>query len=146
MSDYAKEVREALRKEIAELSKIAWLFSQHPEKDFTRKSPLQFSKLVESLICMGGNSIQLELLKLFHMNQKTPTTSAFVQQRGKIMPEAFEYLFQRFNAHYSCWKTFEGYRLLACDGSDIVYRSDAPDTNNYISNKDGTGYYVQHLN
>ncbi|MEG2719642.1 MAG: hypothetical protein RSA55_08915, partial [Clostridia bacterium] len=72
MSDYVKEVREALRKEIAELSKIAWLFSQHPEKDFTRKSPLQFSKLVESLICMGGNSIQLELLKLFHMNQKTP--------------------------------------------------------------------------
>ncbi|MEF9880153.1 MAG: IS4/IS5 family transposase, partial [Clostridia bacterium] len=106
MSDYAKEVREALRKEIAELSKIAWLFSQHPEKDFTRKSPLQFSKLVESLICMGGNSIQLELLQLFHMNQKTPTTSAFVQQRGKIMPEAFEYLFQRFNTHYSCWKTF----------------------------------------
>ena len=127
MSDYATAVREALHQEIAELSKISWLFSQNPEKDFSRKSPLTFTKLIHSLICMGGNSIQVELLKLFHMHQRTPTASAFVQQRSKIMPEALAYLFDQFNHQYPCWKTFEGYRLLACDGSDIVFTANAQD-------------------
>lgn len=146
MSDYAKTVRETIQQEIAELSKISWLFSRNPGKDFSRKSPLQFTKLIQSLICMGGNSIQVELLNIFHMDTKTPTTSAFVQQRHKLLPQALSFLFEQINHRYPCWKTYEGYRLLACDGSDIVYTTNAQDRDNYIATNEKNGYNLQHLN
>ena len=34
-----------------------------------------------------------ELLDFFDFNKNTPSVSAFTQQRSKVLPEAFEYLF-----------------------------------------------------
>ena len=38
---------------------------------------------------MKSGSLTNELLDLFELSAETPTTSAFIQQRGKIKPEAF---------------------------------------------------------
>ena len=45
---------------------------------------------------MGGNSIYKELLEAQGYDVNTATSSAFVQQRDKILPCAFEFLLHEF--------------------------------------------------
>ncbi|MBQ3284385.1 MAG: hypothetical protein IJH40_01975, partial [Ruminococcus sp.] len=47
------------------------------------------------------------------------SASAFVQQRSKILPSAFEEIFKQFINTMNPVKLYEGFRLLAVDGSDI---------------------------
>lgn len=70
------------------------------------------------MLSMKGNSIGKDLLDYFEP-QELMTASAFVQQRDKLLPETFEYLFREFNDVCSDDLTYEGYHLLAVDGSDI---------------------------
>ena len=44
----------------------------------------------------GGATMSKELLDFFDFNKNTPSVSAFTQQRSKVLPEAFEYLFKSF--------------------------------------------------
>ena len=71
---------------------------------------------------MEGNTLQNELLKYFNFDPNAPTKSAFIQQRAKVLPEAFEYLFFMFTqkiADIMPLKTLRGYRIVAADGTDI---------------------------
>jgi hypothetical protein len=45
---------------------------------------------------MGGNNTYKELLEYFEYDVETATSSAFVQQRSKILPSTLEYLFKVF--------------------------------------------------
>lgn len=65
---------------------------------------------------MGGNNIYKELLEYFKCDVATATSSAFIQQRGKILPSALEDLFKAFTNSFNYYKTFNGHRLLAADG------------------------------
>ena len=97
----------------------SWLFSNNPQKDFSRRRKLSFEQVVKAILCMGGGSISNEMMDLFGFNENLASTSAFVQQRAKILPEAFESIFGLFVKNTSETKTYRGFHLLAVDGSDF---------------------------
>ena len=67
------------------------------DKDyFSRNRKLPLKTLIESILFMGSNAIKDELYDLFDFIN-TPTTSAFIQQRKKLLPDAFRFLFESFN-------------------------------------------------
>jgi hypothetical protein len=131
MNDYPNTVKETLSSLIAELSASPALFVKNPGKDFTRKRKLPFETVVQQLISMGGNSIYKELLESQRYDVNTATSSAFVQQRDKILPCAFEFLLHEFTQSHSEQKTYRGYRLLAVDGSTLHIATNTEDTDTY---------------
>ncbi|WP_262928162.1 IS4 family transposase [Paenibacillus sp. 37] len=99
------------------------------------------------LISMGGNSLYKELLESQGYDVNTATTSAFVQQRNKILPSAVEFLFHNFTQSVTELKNYRGYRLLAMDGSDLHIPTDPADPNTYFQNAPGSkGYNLLRLN
>jgi hypothetical protein len=102
---------------------------------------------MQLLISMGGNSLYKELLESQGYDVNTATTSAFVQQRNKILPAAVEFLFHAFTQSYTDFKEYRGYRLLAVDGSDLHIATDSADTDTYFQSQANTkGYNLMHLN
>lgn len=97
-------------------------FATHPGKDFSRKRKLSFAEMMRTISIMEGNPLNKELCDIHNFNDSTfITKSAFVQQMGKIKHEAFEEAFNIFNEKTAIndLNLYEGYRLLAVDGSDI---------------------------
>ena len=68
---------------------------------------------------MESTSIKKELLNFFKFSSDTPTASAFAQQRNKLLLETWAFLFHEFNTGFPLEKKYNGYQLLACDGSDL---------------------------
>ena len=96
------------------------LFSKRPGKDFSRNSKLSLEKTISILLAMQGKSISNELLDFFNYEQNTPSTSAFVQARNKLIPQTMQTLFQRFVSVSEACDTYKGFRLLAADGSEFT--------------------------
>jgi len=95
---------------------------------------------------MGGNSIYKELLDSHGYDENTATTSAFVQQRDKILPCVFEYLLHEFLQAHQPQKTYRGYRLLAVDGSSLHIPKNPYDTDTYCFNKTHeSSYNLMHM-
>lgn len=88
-------------------------FTRSPGKDFTRKRKLDFASVISVLLSMSAGSTANSLMDYFKFDPATASTSAFVQQRAKLKPEAMEYLFRRFVQESPAEKTFHDYRLLA---------------------------------
>ena len=63
---------------------------KRPFRDFSRNTKLSFQNTIMSLISMERSSITSELQKFFNFSVDTPTSSAFVQQRDKLLPVAFQ--------------------------------------------------------
>lgn len=147
MNDYPYALKERLAALIRDLSASSALFVKNPVKDFTRNRKLPFDSVVHLLISMGGNSIYKELLEAQGFDLNTASTSAFVQQRDKILPSAFEALLHSFTASASDIKKYRGYRLLATDGSDLHFATDPLDSDTfYLKKPDERGYNLLHLN
>ena len=136
-------VKSILDKIIAELSADPSLFVAHPGKDFTRDRKLPLETMLRIIIGMNGGSIKRELYD--YDKSVSVTTSAFVQQRDKILPDMFGYIFRQFTDQLSCDKTYRGYRLLAVDGSGVSLAKD-PDAETYVENGSLEGYNAFHLN
>jgi hypothetical protein len=119
-------------------------YVKNPETDFVRKRKLPFETVVQLVISMGGNSIYKELLETSGYDVNTATSSAFVQQRSKLLPDAFEFLFHEFTQEYKNFKRHRGYRLLAADGTDLHIATDPTDFDSFINNQGG--YNHLHLN
>jgi hypothetical protein len=122
-----------------------------PGKDFTRKRKLLFSDTMKAVVIMEGNSLNKELCDIFNFNAngKFITKSAFVQSRDKIKPEAFGEAFRMFNAKTACndLSLFEGYRLLAIDGSDINIALNENSTTYFPpNNRSEKGFNQFHIN
>ncbi len=87
------------------------------------------------------------LIGRFQNSEKTPSASAFVQQRQKLLPAALETLFHRFTALLRPEKTFCGCRLLAVDGSSLKSAACPEDPASY---RPGTprqhGWNLWHMN
>ena len=81
-----------------------------------------------------GKSLKDELYEYFDFSNDTPTNSSFNQRRAQILPEAFEFLFHEFTSSVSHEKLYRGYRLLACDGSDIHISHNPNDKTTYFQN------------
>ena len=118
-----------------------------PNTDFSRKRKFPYENMILSLLTMEGTSLTNELLRQFGCNTTTATTSAFVQQRKKILPFAFEKLFHDFVSQTYKKDNYKGYRLMAVDGSDIQIPTNLDDKDSLILKKDGSKpYNLIHLN
>jgi hypothetical protein len=147
MNDYPNSVKETLTSLIMEMSESPALFVKNPRIDFTRKRKLPFEIVVQLLLSMGGNSIYKELLEAQGYDANTATAAAFVQQRDKILPFAFEFLLHEFTQSFSDIKTYKGFRLLAVDGSDLHIATDPDNPDTYFQNNPGEkGFNLLHLN
>ncbi|MBU5444788.1 IS4 family transposase [Paenibacillus sp. MSJ-34] len=147
MNEYANSLKQTLTSLIREMSAAPASYVKNPEKDFTRKKKLPFETVMQLLISMGGYSIYKELLESQGYDVNTATTSAFVQQRNKILPSAVEFLFHEFTQSYTDIKDYRGYRLLAIDGSDLHIATESADTDTYFQSQPNTkGYNLLHLN
>ena len=116
------EVKSVLDNIIEELIDNRGAYLENPEKDFTRTRKLDFTDTVKLILSMKGNTLNKELYDYFGKDpEKIATSSAFIQQRGKIQSQFFIDLFHQFNESMTEQnnKTYEGYKLYAVDGSDI---------------------------
>lgn len=88
------------------------------------------------------------MLDFYKCDMDMPTPSALRQQRDKILPEAFQFLFLEFaKAYTSDSAEFHGYRLLAVDGSDLSIAADPSDPDCYYPGTNGQRHYsLLHLN
>lgn len=68
-----------------------WLFVKNSNTDFTRKRKLNFKTMLSLILSINGNSIYKELLDYSGYTPDVATTSAFVQQRDKILSFTFKF-------------------------------------------------------
>lgn len=131
---------------IDDMSAASWLYVANPGKDFTRNRKVPFTKGIRGILLLSSKSINCELLDMFDHSSETPSASAFVQQRKKILPEAFEFLLSDFNQKTIELnnRTMDGYRLIACDGSDVNIARNPDDPETFI--QQGKGYNAFHAN
>lgn len=147
MNEYADLIKGNLETTLSEMDTYKHLFSKHPKKDFTRKRKLDFKEMLRILLSMGGNNLSLELMEYFSYDLGTATSAAFVQQREKLLPEAFEFLYHKFTKSSIQPHFHEGYRLLAVDGSDLCISYNPNDLENYFPNGPiAKGFNLLHLN
>lgn len=146
---YAANVKRILLDCIAGLDSVKHLFLDNPEADFTRERKISFETFINICLQMEGGALQNELLKYFDFVPETPTKSAFCQQRAKVSPDALRFLFCIFTEALmglDAPKTFLGYRLIACDGSDINIPYNPADEETFHQNGNKRGYNQLHLN
>ena len=141
------ELKQNLDNCITELDSIRHLFCQNPEADFTRDRKINFSTMIDILLQLESRSLPNELMNYFDHTITAPTASAFIQQRNKLLAEGMEFLFHDFNntCSYIQTQTYRGYRLLACDGSDVNIARNPEDESTYIHQGE-KGYNKIHIN
>ena len=148
MSKYINKVTNSLTKLISEISENPSLFVKKPKTDFTRNRKINFKKFIGITMNSGGGTMSKELLDYFDFDVNTPSVSAYTQQRSKVLPEAFEFLFNSFTQeNMSSTNNYNGYRLIACDGSNLTIATNLNDAQTaYKSNQFGTITNHLHLN
>lgn len=121
-------------------------YVKNPQADFTRQRKMSMKEVMTQLLTMTGGSLKKELYTFTKTKKITFTPSAFVQQRSKIASEAFKDVFYHFNASCKGNKTYNGYRMIAVDGSDINCPRN-PYSNNFLATSHNPeGYNQIHLN
>lgn len=138
-TDIPQQIKQILDDIINEMSQHPQDFAKNPNKDFTRDRKLSFNKLLHLLLGMRGNSISKELYDYFK-NDDLMTSSAFVQQRDKLLPDAMTYLLKEFNNRCNDSKTYNGYNLLAIDGSKLNIAYNPNDKDTYVKQGNQKGY------
>ena len=142
-----KQIRKKLKSCIAEISDHPEAFAKNPGKDFTRQRKLPFDQTVKAILSMTGKSLRGELMDYFNLDLSMPTVPAFVQQRNKINPYAFEYLFHIFTKSIDEQRLLKGYRLLAVDGSDLHVPTNKEEKGSFYEGANGQKpYNLLHLN
>lgn len=120
-------------------------FVKHPGKDFTRRRKLSMRDVLSFITGIQGGSLKKELYDKYASNLMT--VSAFVQQRDKLKPEAFLYLFNQLNEMTSSFDIvkYRGYRLYAIDGSHLnVFRN--PQADSFLPKYGEKGINQLHFN
>lgn len=140
------KVKKLLLKEIRSIVQNPKEYCVNPQKDFTRKRKIPLEQLLTTTIGMGSGSLSNELLDAFHYSKSTPTSSAFIQQRAKLKPEAYETIFKGFTKEISS-SIKKNMRILAVDGSVIKTPTNPMDEDTYFPSAKGRKHYnLLHLN
>lgn len=137
-------VKNLLLKHIQEMEANRKDFVKDPLRDFTRKRKLSFSDMIRLIISMECGSLRSELLKFFEYSPETASSSAFIQQRDKLKPDAFRHLFHAFSAEFPS-KAYKGYHLFAVDGSDVLIPAEGNEDFSYFRREGQSDYYQLHL-
>lgn len=146
MSHYIKKITSSLTSLIDELAQNPSLFLKNPQSDFTRVRKIDFGKFIGITMNSGGCTMSKELLDYFDFDVNTPSVSAYTQQRSKVLPEAFEYLFQSFTKdNLPSENLYQGYRLLACDGSNLSIANNPKDMETLRKNNQNVDSSSNHL-
>lgn len=143
--------RNKLNAAIAAVAKVNWLFANDPTTDFTRERKLPMDSLLRQMLKFSGKSLQSELSAYYsppgRSPQTIPTKSAFSQQRHKLLWEGCYMLLRTFTDSLPYLKTFEGYRLLACDGSSVpIPRNENEEDYSVVTREDRKSYNQLHIN
>ena len=148
MTNYPTLVKEKLYSLIDDIADVSCLYCTNPGHNFTRNRKLDFATTMKLIISMEGGTVSEEMMEFFNYDLTSPTPSAFNQQRSHIKHEAFHQLFSDFAAAYPRTKYLDGYQILACDGSHVVYATDPKNVDDYVKpRKEGDkGYNQLHLN
>ena len=146
---FSENVRSTLWGLIDEMAQNPSSYVNHsdPGKVFTRKRKWDFSTLVKFMLSMEGQSVNKEILKYFCFSADCPSASSFNQRRSLIKADAFQDLFYSFTSIYNQNPSlYNGYLLLACDGSDLAISPDPKESETYFVTKNHKGYSQLHLN
>ena len=141
-----KKAKILLRKSIHDLNENKCFFTRDPQKDFSRERKISFEQMIKAILCMGGGTLANEMMDIFGFREDLASTSAFVQQRAKILPEAFEILFDLFVKNIAEKKTYHGFQLLAVDGTDFLTAANPDDPDSFFPGKEEQkAYNLLHL-
>lgn len=147
MDKYPMKVREGVRRIIRQMDDRVGAFAKDPQVDFTRHRKLPFRTLIWFLLCMQGQSLDKELLNAFRLDPDLPSVSALVQGRAKLHENTMPFLFSEVVRAFSCNAKKKGYRLIACDGSDLHYPSNPAETEDvFVTKENARPYNLMHLN
>lgn len=96
---------------------------------------------------MQSKSVSNEILDFFEHSLAAPAKSSFTQQHFKLQPEGRSFLFHIFveQCRELSDQPYHGYRLLACDGSDVNIARDPEDERTFIHESE-KGYNAIHVN
>lgn len=149
--NYAVKVKRSLFDIIDKMAVDPSLYVNNPGKDFIRHRTLSFSTTLKCVISMGSASIKQELFDFFDFSFQTPSSSALIQQRKKIRPDAFSHILSEFNHRFPAKRSFQGFTLLACDGSVLTLPTNISNESKekycYKVKRAGQkDYYQMHLN
>lgn len=142
-------IKSHLKTAIDDVADNITVYSIHPNRDFTRTKKLPVNKLMLFLITEGSSSTKNELIDFFPFDDNLPSNSAFNQQRAKLMPEALQEVFYRFNSFTASFLRKSKYRFLAADGSTFSFFSKpcfASDEYFVSESHSAKGFYSMHLN
>lgn len=143
---FASQVKESFNNLIHDLAMESSKYVRAPDKDFTRNRKLNFETTIHLLLSLSNKSSQDELLTFFDHHADTPSVSALIQQRDKLLPNLFPELLHRLNNSYPGNRKFKGYRLLACDGSDInIFRNPDDSSTYYHNSENDKGFNELHI-
>lgn len=141
-----KQIKKLLMTEIKKIADNPQDYCTNPGRDFSRKRKLPMNKVLAGIIGMESGSLTNELINLFNASADAPTSSAFVQQRNKIKPQAFKNIFDGFSNKLMA-EFNENMPLLAIDGSDVQIPTNPEDINSFHPGKDGKkSYNLLHIN
>ena len=147
MNMKAETAKKVLDESIHALDVCKWLYCSNPENDFTRHRKLSFVQTVSAILSFRGGTTNHDLRDFFRFDPTLPTSSAFIQQRAKILPEAFETLFHSFTDSAVEKLADEEFHLLAVDGSDLQIATNPLDPDAYFPGTDGRkSYNLLHIN
>lgn len=143
----ASTIRSALERAISSVSDNIACYCADPVSDFTRNRKLNCSDLIHYILHLSNKTIRSDMMNYFSDIDDMPSASAVSQQRYKCKSEAFKRVFSLFTSYFTNYKTYNGYYLLACDGSDINISHNPKDKTTYHINTSATrGYNQLHLN
>ena len=123
-------------------------YTKSPDVDFTRVRKITADTLIKFILLMSTDkSMNSNLFDYFTLAYDLPSQSAMCQRRNLLYPDALRSVMRLFTDNMENLKTFNGYCLLACDGSDInvPYNPDDMETF-HPGNDDSRGYNQLHLN
>ena len=142
-----KTAKRALNDAIQAITDYKWLYSVRPGKDHTRNRKFPFKKMISAILAFRGGTLNREIMDFFGLDPNIGTSSAFIQQRSKILPDAFEHLFRHFTNEVDENKLYHGFRLLAVDGSDLQIAANPNDPDSYYPGANGQkDYNLLHIN
>lgn len=141
-----KKIKNTLNNCIKSTCQSKEKYCVNPDTDFTRNKKLPMEKVIKAVLGLSSKSLNNEMIDILGNKSDMASVSAFVQQRSKIRPSAFEDIFRTFANEMSIEKLFEGYRLLAVDGSDLLTPTNRADVDSLFEIKDRSPYNLYHLN
>ena len=122
-------------------------FCNNPGKDFSRKRKQDFEQIIRSILSLDGGALTNEILRIHKYSSDSPSASAFIQQRAKLSETAFPNLFRTINKTFDKDCRYEGYRMIAVDGSHIHVPNNPDDQDSYVCSRENEHFHNEfHLN